>query len=137
MKQFFHKTMSLTMAFIVLFSTLSFTINMHYCGETLVETAVFQKAKGCGMEMNRPSAEGCAITKKNCCDNKQLAIEGQDELQLSAEKIEFQHQVFLTSLVYAYVSLFEGFQEDIVPLNDYSPPLVQRDIQVLYEVFLI
>lgn len=129
--------MSLTMAFIVLFSTLSFTINMHYCGETLVETAVFQKAKGCGMEMNRPSTEGCAITKKNCCDNKQLAIEGQDELQLSAEKIEFQHQVFLTSLVYAYVSLFEGFQEEIVPLNDYSPPLVERDIQVLYEVFLI
>ena len=125
------------MAFIVLFSTLSFTINMHYCGETLVETAVFQKAKGCGMEMNRPSTEGCGITKKNCCDNKQLAIEGQDELQLSAEKIEFQHQVFLTSLVYAYVSLFEGIQEDIVPLNDYSPPLVQRNIQVLYEVFLI
>ena len=125
------------MAFVVLFSTLSFTINMHYCGETLVETAVFQKAKGCGMEMNRPSTEGCAITKKNCCDNKQLAIEGQDELQLSAEKIEFQHQVFLTSFVYAYVSLFEGFQEDIVPLNDYSPPLVERDIQVLYEVFLI
>jgi len=33
------------MAFVVLFSTMSFTVNMHYCGDTLVETAIFHKAK--------------------------------------------------------------------------------------------
>ena len=49
MNQVFHKIMSLVMAFVVLFSTMSFTVNMHYCGDTLVETAIFQKAKGCGM----------------------------------------------------------------------------------------
>ncbi|WP_414727683.1 HYC_CC_PP family protein, partial [Winogradskyella sp. UBA3174] len=32
MKQVFHKIMSFAMAFVVLFSTMSFTINMHYCG---------------------------------------------------------------------------------------------------------
>ena len=54
MKQFFYKIMSLAMAFVVLFSTMSFTVNMHYCGDTLVETAIFHKAKGCGMEMEKP-----------------------------------------------------------------------------------
>ena len=54
------------MAFVVLFSTMSFTMNMHYCGGTLVESAIFQKAKGCGMEMEKPSTEECSITKKNC-----------------------------------------------------------------------
>lgn len=54
------------MAFVVLFSTMSFTINMHYCGDTLVETAMFQKAKGCGMEMQKPSTEACVFAKKNC-----------------------------------------------------------------------
>ena len=52
MKQVFHKTLAISMSFVVLFSTMSFTINMHYCGDTLVETALFQKAKGCGMEMD-------------------------------------------------------------------------------------
>ena len=64
--------MSLAMAFVVLFSTMSFTLNMHYCGDILVETAMFHKAEGCGMEMEKPSAEGCSITKKNCCNDEQL-----------------------------------------------------------------
>jgi hypothetical protein len=43
---------------------MSFTFNMHYCGDTLLETALFQTAKGCGMEMTQPAKEGCVITKK-------------------------------------------------------------------------
>jgi len=81
---------------------------MHYCGDTLVESAIFQKAKGCGMEMEKPSTEECSITKKNCCDDKQLAIEGQDELQLQVDKITFEQQVFIASFVYTYINLFEG-----------------------------
>jgi len=99
------------MAFVVLFSTMSFTIDMHYCGDTLVETAVFQKAKGCGMEMQNPSAKGCAITKKNCCKDEQLVVDGQDELQLSVDKISFEQQVFIASFVYTYSNLFEGFDK--------------------------
>lgn len=59
-----HKIVSIVMAFVVMCSTLSFTINMHYCGDTLVETVVFQKAKGCGMDMQKPTSEGCSITKR-------------------------------------------------------------------------
>ena len=101
------------MTFVVLFSTMSFTVNMHYCGDTLVESAIFQKAKGCGMEMEKPSTEECSITKKNCCDDKQLAIEGQDELQLQVEKITFEQQVFIASFVYTYINLFEGLDNNV------------------------
>jgi hypothetical protein len=89
MKQFFHKIMSLVMAFVVLFSTMSFTMNMHYCGGTLVETAIFQKAKGCGMEMEKKSTTGCSNTKKSCFDDTQLEFEGQDELQWQVDKNTF------------------------------------------------
>ena len=54
------------MALVVLFTTMSFTIDMHYCGNTLVEAAIFHKAKGCGMEMQKPSTKSCSITLKNC-----------------------------------------------------------------------
>jgi hypothetical protein len=137
MKQVFHKIMSFAMAFVVLFSTLSFTINMHYCGGTLVETAIFQNAKGCGMEMEKPSNEGCAITKKNCCKNEQSLVDGQDELQLSFNTISFEQQVFITSFVYAYTSLFEGFEKNVTAYDVYKPPLVVRQLYKLDETYLI
>lgn len=137
MRKIICKIMSLVMAFVVLFSTMSFTISMHYCGDTLVETAIFHKAKGCGMEMEKPSTESCAITKKNCCDDKQLSIEGQDELQLIVDKISFEQQVFFTSFVYTYINLFQGLDKNVSSFEEYKPPLVVRQIFKIDETYLI
>ncbi|WP_229720478.1 HYC_CC_PP family protein [Winogradskyella helgolandensis] len=137
MKQFFHKIMSLAMVFVVLFSTMSFTVNMHYCGDTLVETAIFHKAKGCGMEMEKPSTDGCSITKKNCCDEEQLVVDGQDELQLQVDKISFEQQVFIASFVYTYINLFEGLDNNVSSFEEYEPPLVIKQIFKIDETYLI
>jgi len=137
MKQITHKILAFAMAFVVLFSTTSFALNMHYCGDTLVETALFNKAKGCGMDMQNPSTEGCSITKKNCCDDKQLVVEGQDELQLQVNKISFDQQVFLASFVYTYILLFDGIENNMSSFEAYKPPLVIRQIFKLDETYLI
>ena len=137
MKQFFYKIMSLAMAFVVLFSTMSFTVNMHYCGDTLVETAIFHKAKGCGMEMEKPSTEGCSITKKNCCDDKQLAIEGQDELQLQVDNITSEQHLFIASVVYTYINFLEGLENNVSSYEEYKPPIVIRRIYKIDETYLI
>ncbi len=125
------------MAFVVLFSTMSFTVDMHYCGGALVETAIFQKAKGCGMDMEKPSSEGCAITKKNCCNDKQISIDGQDDLQLYFDLLTVNQQLFVASFVYSYINLFEGFDENVASYRDYTPPLVPRQIYKLDETYLI
>ncbi|MEQ3664129.1 hypothetical protein [Olleya sp.] len=137
MKQIFHKIMSLAMAFVVLISIMSFTVNMHYCGDTLVETAIFHKAKGCGMEMEKPSTDGCSITKKNCCDEEQLVVDGQDELQLQVDKISFDQQVFIASFVYTYINLFEGLDNNVSSFEEYEPPLVIKQIFKIDETYLI
>jgi len=137
MKQVVHKIMSLVMAFVVLFSTLSFTVNMHYCGDTLVETTVFKKAKGCGMDMANPSTESCSITKKNCCDDKQIIVDGQDELKLQVDKILFEQPVFIASFVYTYINLFEGVDKNVSSYETYKPPLVIRRIYKIDESYLI
>ena len=129
--------MSLAMAFVVLCSTMSFTVNMHYCGDTLVETAIFHKAKGCGMEMEKPSTDGCSITKKNCCDEEQLVVDGQDELQLQVDKISFEQQVFIASFVYTYINLFEGLDNNVSSFEEYEPPLVIKQIFKIDETYLI
>ncbi|WP_046758206.1 HYC_CC_PP family protein [Kordia sp.] len=137
MNKVLNKIFVIIMAFVVFVSTMSFTINLHYCGDTLVETSIFNKDKGCGMEMEKPSTEGCSITKKKCCDDKQLAIEGQDELQLQFDKITFEQQVFIASFVHTYIYLFEGLDNNVSSYEEYKPPLVIRRIYKIDETYLI
>ncbi len=137
MKQVFHKIMSFSMAFAVLCSTMSFAINLHYCGDSLVETALFQKAKGCGMEMQKPNSEGCAITKKNCCENQQVLVDGQDELQLQVDKLTFEEQLFIAALFYTYSCRFGDLEKNVVSYEDYKPPRVIRQLFKLDESYLI
>lgn len=137
MKKVFQKIMSSLLAIVVLFSTMSFTIDIHYCGDTLVETAVFHKAEGCGMEMQNPQTKECSIAKKSCCTDEQLVIDGQDDLQLSLKKISFEQQVFITSFVHTYISLFKDLEENVTLYTKYNPPLVIKDIFMLDETYLI
>ena len=116
------------MALVVLFSTMSFTVDMHYCGDTLVDVAIFHKAKSCGMEMQKPSSKDCSITKKSCCSDKQVVIQGQNELKLQVDKISFEQQVFITSFIYTYINLFEGLDHNVSSYEEYKPPLVIRQL---------
>lgn len=139
MKQVVHKISAFLMAFVVLFSTMSFTIDMHYCGGTLVDKAVFKEAESCGMEMemekNNASSE-CTISKKNCCSDEQLNLRGQDELQITFDKYTFDQQYFTASFITTYIQLFEGTKQE-TPLLEYPPPLIVRQIYKLDEVYLI
>ena len=137
MKQLFHKILSLSMALVVLFSTMSFTVNMHYCGDNLVETAIFKKAKGCGMEMQSPSTKDCSITKKNCCSDKQVLLDGQDELKLNFDTLSFEQEQFIASFVYTYINLFEGLDKNVSSYEEYKSPLVVRQIFKIDETYLI
>lgn len=138
MKKIFYKISSFLMALLVFVSSLSFTIKSHYCGDILVDTSVFGKVESCGMEVQqKPSSKEDDITKKKCCDDKQLAIEGQNELQLQVDKISFEQQVFIASFVYTYINLFEGLDNNVSTNGAYEPPLVIRHIYKLNETYLI
>ena len=125
------------MAFVVLFSTMSFTLDMHYCGDSLMDVAIFHKVATCGMEMEKPTSDSCSVTKKDCCNDEQVVVDGQDELQLSFNKISFEQQIFITSFVYSYINLFEGVEKNVTSFEDYEPPLVIREIFKIYETYLI
>lgn len=125
------------MAFVVLFSTMSFTVDLHYCGDTLMDTAIFHKAETCGMEMENPLTDGCSITKKNCCNDEQIVVDGQNELKLQVDKITFEQQVFIASFIYTYINLFEGLDNNVSSFEEYEPPLVVKQIFKIDETYLI
>ncbi|MBR9844930.1 MAG: hypothetical protein GYB35_01895 [Algicola sp.] len=124
------------MAVLVLFSTVSFTVEKHFCGDVLIDSAVFTEAQKCKMEAFE--IEQSKITKKHCCKDELEVVEGQDQLKQSQfEDISFDQQVFIVSYLYSYSNSLEQLPELIIPHKDYSPPNLIADIQVLDEVFLI
>jgi|TARA_R100000479_G_scaffold33554_4_gene14300 hypothetical protein len=138
MKQIFHKFGAVSMAFLVLFTTMSFTVNMHYCGEMLVDYSFTQHVKTCGMDVQTtPESYDSNITKDSCCKDKQLIVEGEDNIKLSFENLSLEQQTFLATFVYSYIDLFETVEETNDSFKDYSPPYLIEDISVLHQTFLI
>ncbi|MCB0474391.1 MAG: hypothetical protein KDC69_01880 [Flavobacteriaceae bacterium] len=126
------------MAIMVLLSTFSFMVDMHYCGDNLVDVAIFSKAETCGMEaQTTTTTSDCNMTKKNCCHEEQLLVKGQHELNNNVQKLPFSEQVFLTAFFVSYVELFEGLEEQVIPYRNYKPPLIISDLRVLHQVFRI
>lgn len=138
MKEFFHRIGAVFMAIVVLFSTLSFTVDMHYCGKTLVDLSLVE-ADNCLMASVMPAeTSGCASMKKmHCCTDVEITFEGQDELKVSFDQLSLDQELVLTAYLYTYIALFNEVDEAAIPFDGYPPPLLVHDIQVLYETFLI
>ncbi len=137
MKKVFQQILSFCMAFIVMFSTMSFSVDMHYCGDTLIDFSLMQNVKSCGMEKQAVTDCETTISKKSCCSDKTVTVKGQDDLKTSFDKFSFEQQVFITSFVYSYKSLFEVSETTTTPFKAYSPPFIIRDVQLLDQIFLI
>ena len=126
------------MAFVVLFSTLSFSVGMHYCGNTLVDTALFHEAQTCGMEMQK-DINTCnkMVVNKDCCHDEQIKVKGQKDLKISFNDLDFQQQVFIASFTFSYLNQFSDVKENRTTFNEYPPPLIVKNIYKLDEVYLI
>lgn len=128
------------MAVVVLFSTMSFTVDMHFCGDHLVDFSFSKNTKTCMMKaVKAPSSPSCSPIemKMHCCSDVALVFEGQEDLKMTMDPLSFDQQVFLTAFIGSYGNRFEGHDKNIVPFKDYAPPPLIRDIQVLHQLFLI
>ena len=94
-KVFLHKSFSVVLALLVLFSTVSFTIEKHYCGDVLVDVALFAEAEKCAMEPQELALE--KLTKKHCCKDEVDVVKGQDELIKSFNDLDFETQQFVVA----------------------------------------
>lgn len=125
------------MALIVLFSTFSFSVDEHYCGDLLVDFSFFGKAESCGMEIQQAlDSHKHNFEKKDCCNDVTLSISGQHDLKFSLDKLSFEQLQYVVSFVYSYLNHFEVQDKNIVPYN-YPPPLLVKDIHILDQTFLI
>jgi hypothetical protein len=131
-KQVLHKNFSVLIALLVLFSTVSFTIKKHFCGDVLVDISIFTEVEKCNMEALE------ILQNKTCCKDEIDVVKGQDKLKFSTfEDLDFEHQQLLVSFITSYRNLFKSLPKQIIPCKNYSPPNLVADIQVIDQVFLI
>jgi len=133
MKKVLLNTGSVALAFIVLFSTLSFTVEKHYCGSCLIGHGVFSPAKKCKSGIVSCSAEKSfhiAKEKDYCCSNKKENIKGQDELIVSSFSFDLVQSNYLTQLTFILPGLIRELPLKAIPSLYYKPPLLVADIQV-------
>ena len=137
MKSTFHNIVSVLLALLVLLSTLSFTVDKHFCGGLLMDVAVFSEAKSCVMGIHDHSEMDTSIEEDHCCSNEKILVEGQDELKNSFLSLDLEQQVFLGALANSYVALFKGIPRQVPAYTFYSPPLLIHNIYLRDQVFLI
>ena len=140
MKETLRQIVSVTMALLVLFSTMSFTVDMHYCGDHLVDFGFFKNAENCAMKASNSNSAGEDSLMKmemDCCTDLEIVQVGQDDLKISFDQLTFEQQTFVSVFLYTYVNLFEGIDNKIIPFKEYSPPPLIRDVQILDQIFLI
>ncbi len=125
-----------SLALLVLVASSSFTVNMHVCGGKVQSLAVIEKATPCPMELNTPACHKSGV-KKTCCQDEVFQYEGQDfKVQESATLL-----TTYTSWVVELPLIMEIVSPTVTPYTlsatVYKPPLLQHDIPVLIQSFLI
>ncbi|MFC2109506.1 hypothetical protein ACFLRU_03210 [Bacteroidota bacterium] len=136
MKKIIHKITAILMTFVVVLSTMSFTVDMHFCGDTMVDYSILNKAESCGMEMDINKNNCPTVQNKSCCTDKQIVFDGQDNLKPSLEKLSLEQQQFIFSFVYTSLNLTEVTRNNTT-YEEYAPPLVSKQLFKLDESYLI
>src|SRR5690606_32692553 len=83
MSQILRKIVSLFMAILMLASTVSWTIEKHYCLGSLIDIAFFHEAEGCCIlsvtDQNPVLLD--AIDDDSCCSDEVISVQGLDSLR--------------------------------------------------------
>ncbi len=143
-----YRFLAVTMAFIMLSTSVSFAVDLHFCQGKLKSVSLLGEAKTCHEKQDKVmvacpkhgtmmvDAATCGSDKNGCCQNKSLQIESnQDEVLPVSNKIA---QVQLQNFALAYAATFYSYPSTSVTpdYQEYKPPLILRDIPVLIQCFL-
>lgn len=124
------------LALLVLVSSSSFTVNMHFCGGSVQSVSLIEKATPCPMEVKTPPCHKAFAKRSSCCDDEQFLYQGQDFKNHEVANIQVVQQAWVIELpVLAQIVPIATAKFSHYTL--YKPPLLQHDIPVLIQSFLI
>ncbi|MCO6499098.1 MAG: hypothetical protein J5I47_01830 [Vicingus serpentipes] len=135
-----EKLLAIILSFVILVTSMGFTISSHICGGKKVKTVMgmIHSDVSCGMEEdnNSNSCEKGVMIASNCCQDEFQLVQFDEDCTQQANEVKLNKELsaVLITVVLNLVSL-ETTQE--VFYSDYSPPPLVRDVPVLIQSFLI
>ncbi|MBS1509177.1 MAG: hypothetical protein JSS79_21235 [Bacteroidetes bacterium] len=130
--------LSVTLASVMLASSIGVTINMHICGGHIQSTALFLKANSCGDMPMDCSSSSPKMKSGGCCQEKSIVVKGKEtsaEVQAAVQWYpSFEFVATLLPVLYTFVNTPA---KEVPAFAHYKPPLPDRDIPVLTRSFLI
>ena len=141
-----------SLSFLMLITSVSLTVDMHFCRGQLTTFSFFGKTKTCQEISKIERMKKCphfkkmmaqnkavGINEKGCCENKTVLIELDKDQDIQTTTFTLNKP--LKHFIKAYVITFSPYNIDIKrempPFTLYKPPLIIRDIPVLLESYLL
>lgn len=127
----------------MLFSNLGFAIATHYCGGTAVESKLIlgNENLDCGMNVEKQPCQSeqshaSQLKKVPCCENKYQSLDLESDYELTVLQPNISLE-FIAAFAVSFLSIIFPSENDTAQYADYSPPPIEQDIAILYQVFLI
>lgn len=128
------------LAILVLIASIGVTVNLHVCGGNVQSIALFVKAQPCKMEMPKFCHGSKAQAKqKGCCEEESILLKGKEttaELKTVTELTPSFNLISVILPVLYVLNKADSFNA-LPQYAQYKPPIVERDITVFIQSFLI
>lgn len=147
----YQRIIALTLAFLMLITSTTFAVDMHYCKGKLKSVSLLGKAKTCHEKAGKEGKSICPyhqkiaqdtdsnkITKKDCCENKTTVVKSDHDrtkVDLPVPTIQ-QLQQFVIAYTLVFYTEITTDKQSIQEFS-YQSPIISRDIYALSEAFLL
>ncbi|MBS1681531.1 MAG: hypothetical protein JST37_07085 [Bacteroidetes bacterium] len=130
------------LAIFVLASSISHSVSLHICGGEIENIAFFGKARSCEMRDSAcdhsRNASHSSISHKGCCEDATLLIGSDKYASKIAEKVIVKDSQYISLPLVKIVDDMNACADLArVQFVNYKPPLIERDITILVQSFLI
>lgn len=136
------KVASILLTLLFLFSSSHLSFATHYCGGKAQKHGLTMSVKDFGCKMNEESNKPCKGEdggdqyKKKCCDNISIEYSLNEDFDTNSKEDVSINKNFVVAFLYSSL-LFNNENTSYLSKLCYSSPLLDKDIPVLVQSFLI
>jgi len=135
LKTIYRNVLSVTLAFLVVFSSSSFVVSQHYCGSRLIDVTVFGNPDKCSSVDEKPYKQTC-VQAKSCCNDIIISIPSYD-LVFSPFDVDLNTLTYFLNIPSIISKKEIAADSKSIFFQNYKPPKLPQDTSILYEVYLI
>ena len=123
----------------MLFSSTGVRISQHWCGGELINATIWGEAESCShaVEMIDCPIHGKMAVEKNCCEEREVIVEGGDEDYIVSAHVVQPVTDYISLLNTTSNTELIEFVPRILRFLNHSPPLIGTARYVVIQSFLI